>query len=86
MCVTLYAGAYPAGWFFGVDPFLQEVADQVNFGPPFTGPLSPTGDFTIGPFAPVPSGLTFYSVALGFPGPLGALPMSSTAPKTYTIP
>ena len=41
LCVTFNAGAFPQGCFFGVDPFLQEIADQVNVGPPFVGPRRP---------------------------------------------
>jgi hypothetical protein len=83
--VSLNAGAYPNGYFFGIDIDLQEVVNQINIGFPFTGPLSAGGSMTIGPAAGLPSGLTIYSVGLGFVGTLG-VPTASTGPRSFMVP
>ena len=82
---TLLPGAFPNGWFYGVDIPLQEVVNQVNAGYPFTGGLGAGGGATIGPFAGLPPGLVLYTVALGFTGGLG-VPSANTPAMSYTIP
>jgi hypothetical protein len=84
--ITFNAGAFPNGWLYGVDIFLQEILDELATGYPFVGPLNANGDATFGPIGGVPSGLVFYSVGLGFPGPVIDYPTANTAPKTYTVP
>jgi hypothetical protein len=86
----------PPGWFFGININLQELADQINFGYPFVGPLTPDvacvgggGAATIGEFCGLPSGLTIYSVALGLNGVGTGQPVTVgevTPANTYTIP
>ena len=64
--MTLNAGPFPFGWFYGIDLPLFDIVSQFNFGPPFVGTFSPCGTATIGPVFGVPSGLTVYAVSLGF--------------------
>lgn len=85
LAVNLAAGAFPNGWFYGVDIPLQEVVNQVNMGYPFAGALGPGGGVTIGPFSALPPGLVLYSVSLGFVSGLG-VPSVVTPPMSYTIP
>jgi hypothetical protein len=85
-CVTLNAGTYPNGWFFGITPTFQEVLSEVNGGFPFVGGLDASGHFTIGPISGAPSGLTVYAVALGFDTPALDYPSLYSTPKTYTVP
>jgi hypothetical protein len=76
--VDLTAGAYPAGWFFGLDVGLPELLSLFSFGPPFTGTLDASGASTTGVIGPFPalSGLTLYGVTTewtpGFAALLGA--------------
>jgi hypothetical protein len=60
--VKVGVGAYPSGWFFGVDMPFGEIVNEFVAGPPFTGTLSATGSsiFVLG--TGVPSGLTITSV------------------------
>jgi hypothetical protein len=85
----------PPGWFFGINIGVQELADQINAGPPFSGPLSSGscasagGAAQIGEFCGLPSGLTFYAVALGLAGGglSGPVTIGEVTPAgTYTIP
>jgi hypothetical protein len=84
--ITFNLGAFPYGWLYGVDITLQEILDELSTGYPFVGGLNANGDATFGPIGGVPSGLTFYSVALGFPGAVIDFPTASSAPKSYTTP
>ena len=85
--VSLTQGATPNGWFFGLDIGLQEVDSQVQHRVPVHRPLRAGGGATIGPFGPasLPTGLTLYSVALGFNSGLGT-PNVNTLPVSYVIP
>jgi hypothetical protein len=85
-CVTFNAGAFPLGYFFGIEPSIQEIVSQASTGFPFVGPLDPAGAFTLGPIAGAPSGLTIYSVALGFDTAILDVPSLKSAPNVYTIP
>ena len=81
---TLSAGAFPFGWFYGIDLPLADIVSEYNAGPPFVGALSACGQTTVGPFA-LPSGLTVYAVALGFAA--GApFPGFASNPTTATVP
>lgn len=64
--MTIAPGAFPFGWFYGLDIPLSDLVAQSAFGPPFTGAFSPCGTATFGPLFGVPSGLTVHAVALGF--------------------
>jgi hypothetical protein len=83
MGVSFVTGAFPNGPFYGIELSLFEVISQYNAGPPFIGFLDGTGAFSIGPFAGLPSGLTFYAVALD--NILSAAAVAS-APVAYQIP
>lgn len=85
VAVTLAAGAFPFGWFFGVDIALPEIVAQFQTGFPFTGLLSPCGDATVGPVGGVPSGLTLYAVVLGF-APGATWPTHISTPATGVAP
>jgi hypothetical protein len=86
----------PPGWLFGINISVQELALEINAGYPFSGPLSPDvscvgggGAASIGQFCGLPSGLTFYSVALGLNGVGLGGPVTigeNTAAVAYTIP
>jgi hypothetical protein len=91
IAATLNAGAFPAGWFYGVDIPLSELQAELNMGAPFTGPVSAApctaGKATIGPIFGIPSGLTFYMVALGLSSTsLSGTPSAVTNAVGYTIP
>ena len=65
----------PPGWFFGINIGVQELADEINAGFPFSGPLTLDmpcvgggGSAQIGPFFGAPSGLTIHTVGLGLAG------------------
>jgi hypothetical protein len=64
--ITLNAGAFPFGWFYGIDMPLFDILYQFNFGPPFVGSFSACGTATVGPAVGLPPGLSVYAVALGF--------------------
>lgn len=89
MPVSLTAGIFPNGFLFGLDIGFPELALEINTGPPFVGALSGTGcspgSATIGQFCGLPSGLTVYAVALGFPAG-SSFPSANTAAASYTIP
>lgn len=64
--LTLYAGAYPSGWFYGVDIPIAELLVEFYFGVPFLTVLDATGGYaTVIPGIP-PLGVTFYGVAAEF--------------------
>ena len=86
LAITLNGTGYPNGWFFGISPSFAEVVAQVNLGYPFVGPLDSIGHSTFGPIGGVPSGLTIYSVGLGFDTAFLDLPTLRTTPKTYVEP
>jgi hypothetical protein len=85
LAVTFYPGLYPAGWLYGVDMPLTELSSLISTGFPFLGPLDPGGNFALGPFGGIPSGLTFFAVGLGIP--LGSpVPTVHTPAISYVIP
>jgi hypothetical protein len=57
-------GAYPNGWFYGVDLPLPSLISEYTSGYPFTGPLDAAGATTIGPMTGLPPGLHVYSVTV----------------------
>jgi hypothetical protein len=62
--LTLNAGAYPHGSFFGVDIGFSDLVAQIFAGPPFVATPDAAGELLQGPFVGLPSGLTLYGVAL----------------------
>jgi hypothetical protein len=86
LAVTLTAGAFPQGWFFGIDVALTDLVLEVGFGFPFSGSLDPCGAAVIGQFCGVTSGISLYAVALGIDGPVLG-PWSLVSPAVhYVIP
>jgi hypothetical protein len=85
MAASLTAGAFPFGWFYGIDLPLADIVTEYNAGPPFVGSLSLCGQATFGPVGGLPPGLTVYAVALGF---LAGSPMPNYAsnPTMATVP
>jgi hypothetical protein len=82
--VSLTAGAFPFGWFYGIDLPLADIVLEFNAGSPFVGTLSLCGHATVGPFGGLPSGLTAYAVSLGFA--VGSqLPNFASNPTTATV-
>jgi hypothetical protein len=64
--LTFTAGAFPNGWFFGLDPAFAEIALQTNAGPPFVGLLDATGgsNFVVNGLPPL--GIALYGVTVAF--------------------
>jgi hypothetical protein len=85
LAVTLVPGAYPSGWFYGLDISFPQLGAELAQGFPFLGPLSTTGTATVGPFFGLPSGLQFWAVCLGVPVN-GPFPTAFTPPFTYVVP
>ena len=83
--VTLIAGAYPSGWFFGIDIAFPELQLELNQGFPFVTVASLCGSFSVGPLPGVPSGLTVYGVALGV-AVGSSFPTTISPPATFTVP
>jgi hypothetical protein len=81
--VSLNAGLFPNGAFYGVDIAFGDLINQALFGDPFVGVLDATGKKSGTIFTALPSGLAFYSVAID--DVLGLTPKVS-APVAYTIP
>jgi hypothetical protein len=83
--VTFVPGLYPNGWLGGLDISFGDLLALVNAGFPFVGPLGACGEFTIGPFPGLPSGLTLYGSAIGTTTILGNV--TGIAPAvSFTIP
>jgi hypothetical protein len=85
--VDLSAGAFPTGWFYGVDVTLPELISEFTFGPPFTGLLDGAGASSSPGFGPAPtlSGLTLYGVTTEWLPGFGAF-LASRPPTAWTIP
>jgi hypothetical protein len=83
--VTPNQGAYPLGWFFGLDLSMAELTWLLNAGPPFIGTLDGCGGHTIGPFTGLGPlvGMTFYAKPFGFPP--GSTTMQQGASNTITL-
>jgi hypothetical protein len=88
LVATGNAGAFPAGWFFGIDPTIAEVSAFLA-DPAFNSfPLDACGSFQLGPFF-IPfgfpfAGIPFYMVSLGTPFG-GITPTVVSNPTTVTI-
>jgi hypothetical protein len=86
LAVSLTAGAFPNGWFNGIDIGFADLISQVNFGFPFSGPTSSCGSSQVGEFCGLPSGLGLYAVALGIPGPVLGPWTAVTPAASFVIP
>jgi hypothetical protein len=81
--VSLAAGNFPHGQFFGIDVAFGDVIAQVLFGAPFVEILNADGAATSATFVALPSGLALYGVAID---DLAAPVPRISAPTTFTIP
>lgn len=79
LAVTFHQGTFPNGWLFGLDIPVNELANELAIGPPFTGPGGP---FTLGPFFGLPP-VTLYAVVVAYEGGVG---LRASSPLTFTIP
>jgi hypothetical protein len=88
LILTFNAGAYPNGWFFGIDPTYAEVVAFLS-DPAFNSfPLDACGHFTLGPFF-LPAGfpfnfIPFYGVSTAIP-PASAVPTHVSNPANGAI-
>lgn len=83
--VTFAAGAFPNGWWFGLDiPFADLVAQYVA-GFPFAGALDGLGASSLGPIGGLPSGFQIWAVTVQFTPGFGVV-TEARAPQTYVIP
>jgi hypothetical protein len=81
--ITLSQGAFPNGWFYGVDIPFGEILNEANSGPPFLVVLDGTGAYSV-TFSGIPFlGLTFYTVAIEFS--LAGLFVQKSDAVAYTI-
>jgi hypothetical protein len=83
-CITLHAGSFPNGPFFGIDPsFPDEVVPEFVSGAlPFVGVSGPFGTLTWDLPQGVPPGIAVYGVTLAI-GPGGFL-LGASPPTTFT--
>jgi hypothetical protein len=81
--VSLAAGTFPNGAFFGLDIPFSDLVAQFLAGAPFQSTLDAQGRFNSATFSPIMPGLTLFSVALD--DVLVPFPAVS-APVQYTIP
>ncbi len=66
-CITLNAGSYPYGPFYGIEPSFTEILLQLSsFSEPFVGVMNGLGAYQFGPLAGLPGGLNLYAVTLEF--------------------
>jgi hypothetical protein len=86
LAVTLVGGAFPSGWFHGVDIPLPELVGEITFGFPFSGPLGACGSAVLGPFCAGLTGLSVFAVALGIDGPTLGPWTAVSAPMSYVVP
>jgi hypothetical protein len=81
--ITLTQGAYPNGWFYGVDLSIFELTNLITSGPPFFVLLDGFGGFSLTIPGIPPLGLTFYGVGVEF-SPAGLF-VRKSAPTSVTI-
>lgn len=81
--ISVSAGAFPNGYFFGIDISIFELMSQFQYGPPFFSYFGSDGYLSYGPFGGAPSGLTLYAVPiddLGSSFPRAGYPVAFTIP------
>jgi hypothetical protein len=85
--ITLNHGAYPSGWFYGIDIPIPDLMGEWFGGYPFVALLpGACGSATAGPYGGLPSGLILYGVSLGIPSGGGAVPTANSSPVSGTVP
>jgi hypothetical protein len=83
--LTNQAGAFPNGWWYGIDINFTDLISQITFGFPFATGVTACGDVTIGPFPGLPSGVVLYGVTVA--APVGVpYPTVVSPPASGTIP
>jgi hypothetical protein len=80
---TTIAGAYPNGWFHGVDIPFFDLIGLVGFGSPFLAPLDASGGATSTLHGIPPIGATFYYVGVLY-SPAGVF-VKASAPASITL-
>jgi hypothetical protein len=83
--ISLSQGAFPNGWWFGVDLPLPQLLNLFTLGPPFTGTLNGVGSSASPAFSGLPPGLTLWAVTTEWSPGYGAFFHSRPA-VVYTIP
>jgi hypothetical protein len=85
--VTFSQGAFPTGWFFGLDITLADLYNQHGpaFGGILWGALDGVGASSFGPVPGLPSGLQIWAVSSTWSPAFGAS-QGARPPTTYTIP
>ena len=87
IAITLNHGAYPNGWFHGIDTTMAELYSEWTTGFPFLMAIGATcSTSTVGPFTGLPPGITAYGVAIGIPSGGSTLPTGISAPASGTVP
>lgn len=81
--VSLTAGNFPNGQFYGIDIAFGDLFSQFLYGAPFVSNLNASGASTSATFTLLPSGLTLYGVAID---DLSALFPQVSAPVGFTVP
>jgi hypothetical protein len=83
--ITLAAGTYPNGWFFGLDIGWNQLVGEFQSGYPFSGTLDAAGSSTFLLPGGAPSGLQLWAVSVQFAPGFGQF-LLARPPVTYTIP
>ena len=81
--VSLVPGAFPNGWFFGIDLPFSEIVFQANVGAPFIASLDAAGKQTSATYGTGLSGYTLWSVALDN---ITGVNVRASRPVGFTIP
>jgi hypothetical protein len=79
--ITGFPGAYPYGWFFGIDINPAQLIQQISAGPPFSGTLVAPGTSSFAIFAGVPPGLLVFGVSVRF-SPAGLF-LDASSPEFF---
>lgn len=62
--ITFTPGAYPFGWFFGIDISIPDLLTELSLPPPFNGALDACGRSLVTIPGPIPAGIPAYCVGL----------------------
>jgi hypothetical protein len=81
--LSVLRGAYPNGWFFGLDIPLYDIIFQANLGKPFLAALDAEGSWSSPEYLTPYSGITFYAVGVDN---VQSLPLRPSPVFGYTIP
>ncbi len=81
--VSLTAGNFPNGAFYGIDLAFSELVAQYLYGAPFVANLNAAGASTSATFTSIPSGLALYGVAID---DVSAFVPQVSAPALYIAP